>query len=182
MAENKNYIVFSNGFTTGHHGTDQVAKRLADRYATSEKNIKKRLLSGKAAKVKSFSDYRSAEKLVKKLTSYGLNCYVFSSDIEGEVQQSHDLGRFSEASTFHTVAIEDSRYASDPYSEMSVSVHHDDNSSPNADSESDFATGWRQRAVLVIILLALVAYGSYQFFIDRPTADNVSEIEAPSME
>ena len=181
MTENKNYIVFSNGFTLGQHGTDEVAKRLAERYGTSEKKIKKRLLAGRAAKVKSFSDYRSAEKLVRKLTSYGLNCYVFSPDIEGEVEHDHEHGRYSEASTFHTVSLEDSRYASDPYSEMSVSVHHDDESS-TTDSQNELASGWGRRAVLVTVLLALVAFASYKFLNDRSTDESLPKIETSEIE
>lgn len=177
MTENKNYIVFSNGFTLGQHGTDEVAKRLAERYGTSEKKIKKRLLAGRAAKVKSFTDYRSAEKLVRKLTSYGLNCYVFSPDIEGEVEH----GRYSEASTFHTVSLEDSRYASDPCSEMSVSVHHDDESS-TTESQNKLASGWGRRAVLVTVLLALVAFASYQFLNDRSAGESLPKIETSEIE
>lgn len=109
MENNKKYAVFSNGFVLTGFNVDEVSAKLAERYNASVSKIKKRLLNGKAAKVKSFSDYEEANKLATKLTMLGLNCYVLSPDDELQDQDdlTHEHVSFSEASTFYTVSESD---------------------------------------------------------------------------
>ena len=163
MSISTKYVVFSNGFVLTGFEVDDVAKSLADRYDTNEKKIKKRLIAGKAAKIKSFDDYHRAEQLSLKLAQYGLNCYVFSPELEGELKT--DNQRFSENTTFHTVNVENAPYASDPYSEMSVSQYND---GPSV-NHTDDADGSNQphsdrRAAVVVVILILVSLAVYAFF------------------
>ena len=163
MTKSSKYVVFSNGFVLTGFEIDDVAKSLADRYNTNEKKIKKRLIAGKAAKIKSFDDYHRAEQLSLKLAQYGLNCYVFSPELEGELDT--DNQRFSEHTTFHTVTVENAPYASDPYSEMSVSQYDDGPSVSHSDGDNDsIPAGSNRREAIVVVVLILVSLIAYAFF------------------
>jgi len=72
------YVVYSNGFILNDFDRAEVIAKLSKTFRKPEERMATRLLNGKASKIKSFEDQEKAEKLVLRLTTLGLNCYMLS--------------------------------------------------------------------------------------------------------
>ncbi len=162
----KKFVVFSTGFTLDGHEFGAVAVRLSKIYKMPETKIIKRLLDGKSGKIKSFVDKESAEKLAMKMERLGLNCYVYTRDLERNLnaEVAADTTKANppkpkvEPTGFDdmSIAIEE---AEDPEQEEEYTPGYGEpmpNSADSSESEAASVASKKPNLPLIVLLLAAI--------------------------